>query len=318
MPFPAGSYPAQVVADGAVAYWRFGETSGTTANDSIGTNHGTISGGVTLGQAGALADGDKAMAFNGTGEILVANPAALDLAQMSVEAWAYITSNPGQLGIYEKTNNGAVNSGISLQLILPTGWRVRVCDNFFNPFTVDAGSAPLNVWTYLVATCTGTTLRLYMNAVEVGVPATLPQLRRGIANAYLGTLAGTWNFIGVLDDVAVYPTALTAPQIAAHYAARIYGALPTVPWAVVGGMAWKDDMDSYTEWLPITTSDTVDLARFTDGILVGGAGDVAAVMQNNRAVTLTGLPAGAWVPIKARRINATGTTATSLVALYQD
>jgi hypothetical protein len=94
--------------------------------------------------------------------------------------------------------------------------------------------------------------------------------------------------------------------------------VPTVPWAVVGGMAWKDDMDSYTEWLPLTPSDTADLVRFTDAILVGGAGDVAAVMQNNRAVTLTGLPAGAWVPIKARRINATGTTATALVALYQD
>jgi hypothetical protein len=77
-------------------------------------------------------------------------------------------------------------------------------------------------------------------------------------------------------------------------------------------------MDSYNTWIAITTSDTVDLASgLTDAVLVGGAGDVAAVMQNNRSVTLTGLPAGAWVPIKARRINATGTTATALVALYK-
>jgi hypothetical protein len=77
-------------------------------------------------------------------------------------------------------------------------------------------------------------------------------------------------------------------------------------------------MDSYNEWVTITPSDTVDLGSGpTAGVLVGGAGDVAAVMTNNRAVTLTGLPAGAWVPIKAKRINATGTTATNLVALYQ-
>src|SRR4030095_2674763 len=56
--YPVGSYPERVALDGAVAYWRLGETSGTTANDSIGTAHGTISGGVTLNQAGALADGN--------------------------------------------------------------------------------------------------------------------------------------------------------------------------------------------------------------------------------------------------------------------
>jgi hypothetical protein len=76
-------------------------------------------------------------------------------------------------------------------------------------------------------------------------------------------------------------------------------------------------MDSYNTWRAITTSDTVDLAHgLTDAVLVGGAGDVAAVMQNNQVVTLAGLPAGAWIPIKARRINATGTTATNLTALY--
>jgi len=92
--------------------------------------------------------------------------------------------------------------------------------------------------------------------------------------------------------------------------------LPPIPWAVVSGF-WSKHMDSYTEWIPITASDTVDIASgLTHAVLVGGAGDVTAVMQNNRAVTITGLPAGAWVPIRARRINATGTTATGLVALY--
>jgi hypothetical protein len=63
-------YVQQVIADGAVAYWRLGETSGTTAVDSVGGKNGTISGGVTLNQPGALADGNKAMLFDGaTGKI---------------------------------------------------------------------------------------------------------------------------------------------------------------------------------------------------------------------------------------------------------
>src|SRR6266849_10213854 len=51
-------YAQVVLADAPVAYWRLGETTGATAVDSAGTNPATVFGGVTLGQAGALADGN--------------------------------------------------------------------------------------------------------------------------------------------------------------------------------------------------------------------------------------------------------------------
>lgn len=76
-------------------------------------------------------------------------------------------------------------------------------------------------------------------------------------------------------------------------------------------------LQSYNIWAAITPSDTVDITRPTNAILIGGTGDVAAVMQNGSVVTLKTLPAGACVPIACRRVNATGTTATNLVALYQ-
>lgn len=72
----------------------------------------------------------------------------------------------------------------------------------------------------------------------------------------------------------------------------------------------------YNDAAAITTSNTVDLPRLTDAINVGGAGTVAAVLQNNQVVTLTAV-AGAVLPLRVKRINATGTTATGLVALYQ-
>ena len=77
-------------------------------------------------------------------------------------------------------------------------------------------------------------------------------------------------------------------------------------------------MASFSLWGVITPSDTVDLPRVTNAILVGTAGNVAAVMQNNVPVTLTGVTAGTVLPIAARRVNAAGTTATNLVALYQN
>lgn len=66
----------------------------------------------------------------------------------------------------------------------------------------------------------------------------------------------------------------------------------------------------------VTTSDTVDLPFICKALLVTGAGTVKVLaMQDSTAVDL-----GTWgvtqiIPIRARRVFATGTTAT-LVALY--
>lgn len=75
-------------------------------------------------------------------------------------------------------------------------------------------------------------------------------------------------------------------------------------------------MPKYNQWVPITPSDSADLPRVTDGIWVGTAGNVAAVMPNNVMPVVLSVPSGAWIPLVARRINATNTTATGLVALY--
>lgn len=72
----------------------------------------------------------------------------------------------------------------------------------------------------------------------------------------------------------------------------------------------------FTDAAAIVTSDTVDLGRLTEAVYVGGAGTVAVVLQNNRVVSFTAV-AGGTLPVRARRINATGTAATLLVALYQ-
>jgi hypothetical protein len=74
--------------------------------------------------------------------------------------------------------------------------------------------------------------------------------------------------------------------------------------------------EAYTEAVALTPSDTVDLGRLTDAVYVGGAGVVTAVLQHNRTAAFTAV-AGALLPIRVRRVNATGTTATLLVALYQ-
>jgi hypothetical protein len=82
----ARTYAAQVVADGAVHYWRLGETSGATVADAVGALDCSIVGPVVLGVPGALADGDPAMDFPG-GTARVTMPVMTLPGVCSVEAW---------------------------------------------------------------------------------------------------------------------------------------------------------------------------------------------------------------------------------------
>lgn len=55
----------------------------------------------------------------------------------------------------------------------------------------------------------------------------------------------------------------------------------------------------------------------TFGVYVGGAGNVAADLKDEgKNVVFTAVPAGTFLPLQVTRIYATGTTATSIVALY--
>lgn len=71
----------------------------------------------------------------------------------------------------------------------------------------------------------------------------------------------------------------------------------------------------------ITASDAVDFTAaglrriLTDAIYVGTAGVVPVVFEDGTVVNFTA-PAGAVLPVAARRVNATNLTAGQLVGLY--
>lgn len=65
----------------------------------------------------------------------------------------------------------------------------------------------------------------------------------------------------------------------------------------------------------VTPHNTDDLEFLARGLYVGGAGNLVAVREDGTAVTFTGVPAGTILPIVAKRVNATNTTATAIVAL---
>ncbi len=81
---------------------------------------------------------------------------------------------------------------------------------------------------------------------------------------------------------------------------------------------------SFNIWIPISPDNAADLPPWTVGktltraVYVGALGDVVAVREDNVAVTFVAVPAGTWLPIAVRRINATGTSAQNLIAVYMN
>lgn len=65
----------------------------------------------------------------------------------------------------------------------------------------------------------------------------------------------------------------------------------------------------------VTPSDSTVLTA-TRALWVGGAGDVAVEMTGGSVVTLAAVPAGSLLPLRCAKVRATGTTATSIVALW--
>lgn len=66
----------------------------------------------------------------------------------------------------------------------------------------------------------------------------------------------------------------------------------------------------------VTPSDTADLSTLPRALYVGGDGNLTVIMQGGQTVTLTAVAAGTLLPLRVRRVLATGTSATAIVGLY--
>ncbi len=65
----------------------------------------------------------------------------------------------------------------------------------------------------------------------------------------------------------------------------------------------------------VTPDDATDLATTARSLYIGGTGDVKVDMADGTTETFAVVPAGTVLPIAVKRVYATGTTATSILAL---
>lgn len=65
----------------------------------------------------------------------------------------------------------------------------------------------------------------------------------------------------------------------------------------------------------ITPNDSADLDALTRALYVGVSGDIKLTTAGGDIITLIGVLGGSILPLRCKRVFATGTTATSIVGL---
>ena len=222
-----GPYPAAALADAPVAYWRLGEGTGTVAADASTSKISATYTAVTLKAAGALAgDTDTAITLAGTGFAEAPVSAKLNPpAAVSVEAWVKPTGGTGKQRAVVASRSTDNTAGYYLFADAQNRWSFAVGNGTSTSWIVLYGPAlTLNAWTHLVATDDGTTMRLYVNGALAGSAAAAykPNLTRTTRIGMgMADTATSLAFTGSIDEVSVYPAALSAARVTAHYAAGL-------------------------------------------------------------------------------------------------
>ncbi|SPH24104.1 hypothetical protein DEA8626_03153 [Defluviimonas aquaemixtae] len=67
---------------------------------------------------------------------------------------------------------------------------------------------------------------------------------------------------------------------------------------------------------PVAPDDALDLPVLPRALYIGQSGDVSLRLAGGQTVLFSGVPGGTVLPIRAAGVDATGTTATGIVALW--
>jgi hypothetical protein len=221
------TYAQSVMSDSPRAYWRLGESSGVFAVDETSNgNVGSMVGGVTLGQPGALVgDPDTAALFDGIDDhIMVPDGNSLDMTTgATVEAWVKRSKNAAYQVIVGKPGNGQ-SKYENYALWLNTG---NQPSGYFGNGTTYVGitsSTAIDTnWHQLVTTYDNQTARIYIDGqLSKSITSTVQLTPNADSLNIARELASnTYRFGGLMDDVSVYGAALSATRIKAHYDAGI-------------------------------------------------------------------------------------------------
>ncbi len=225
---PSDTYGSRIYSADPNFFWRLNETAGSAAKDEMGASDGAYTGGVTLGDSGAVAGntGDHAPVFDGVnGNVATAAPIAGPTVY-SEELWFNTTTTSGGkligFGSAQTGNSGSYDRHV---------------------WMLDNGQLRFGVWTGAtnivetpdvlqrreVAPHGGHPGRRRHEALRGRrarraptrrpMPRPTPATGASVATPTGADASSTW-FAGKLDEVAVYSRVLSPSEVSSHYTAN--------------------------------------------------------------------------------------------------
>ena len=207
---------------GLVAYWDFDETSGTKAVDRAdGDNQGTLRGTPPATRVEGPF-GSPALNFTAALQEVTGNDAGLPAG-----------ASPGSISLWFNCPAGVSNKVLFVYGTPVTGqarglWLrdTNTLSLFFrnNPpdlyASIPGGLTP-NRWHHVAGTYDGNTARLYYDGKLLGqIDSQINTVLNGVFHVGANMDEHSRDFLGMIDDVALYDRALEAEEIRRHYAGR--------------------------------------------------------------------------------------------------
>ncbi|MBA3801671.1 MAG: PKD domain-containing protein [Acidimicrobiia bacterium] len=228
---PATAHADRVRADGARIFWPMNETSGLTVTDRAGLTDGHGDNGVTWNQPGAIAGDTAAFLMDNDWSRVYTLGIETAPDMFTAQVWIRTTTTRGGrilgFGDLQKGNSGHRDRHIYMDNSGRLLFGVRAQNGAARTVT-----SPLSYrdgrWHQVTATMGSAGMRLFVDGVLVA-----SRSDTAAGEAYLGhwrlggdRLSGwpntpsTVNFVGDVDEIAIYPTALGQAAIGAQYQLR--------------------------------------------------------------------------------------------------
>lgn len=292
-PKNAGGYLLDLTPSG---YWPLGEASGNALDLSGNGNNGTVTIGAGVRDAAALDDaGDGAIDFDGAATKIIITAAAVidnvwDGGGSVAFLWKPGSTGAPQILVGKRTGGGSgwyfMQDGLGLLTLhhdfsttagtwyLPTA--LTVGTPYLVVLTYNADAVANDPTLYLVNLTTGvlTTPVLTEFSTPVGT-----RLSDAAADLGIGHLNSASYADGMLDEVALFTTALTAAQVKAWAARCLNAPRHLDAGQTVPSFWWADKADALQAIVKIVNSEGPGAALYDDGS--------GAIVFKNRHAILT-------------------------------
>src|SRR5437867_1170872 len=224
--------PPPPPTNGIIAFLHLDENAGSTIfNDATGSaNNGSCSGTgcPTSGVAGKVGHG---LSFDGVSDLVtITHNNGLNAFPLTVSTWFKTNSTTGVVGLVNKYVGGSYNGyNVFLNNGNVCAWYLKDASNY----TYDGSGCTFNIagyndnaWHQVVYVVDSSGGKLYLDGVQkgttvawtgvAGAPTTTQDIHLG---HYPGAFGGAEYFLGSLDEVRIYNTALTASDVTNLYKA---------------------------------------------------------------------------------------------------